>query len=483
MRRGFIATLRLSTIFALLLAAVPAVAMAQEGPPPPPEGAEVVAAGLAGPMGVIVDPDGNIWVITSGTGGETEVEGMGSDGAPMIALMGNSAEIIKIDAATGEQTVVATMPSVVAGEETEGGNRLALLDGKLYATGIGWHPALIPATAEEPFPGTGGVYEVGADGTVTEVAPLWQMERDEDPAAGEMDNHPYGVTAGSDGMLYVTDAGANALWKVDPATGETTTVAAFEPLEGVFPNPAYNNEMLRDAVPTAAVEMDGVWYVSLLTGAPFLPGTAKVIKIDADGVQSDFATGLTMLTDLQAGPDGNLYAVQFAMFGEQGPMPFSGAIVRVGEGDSSTVVVPGLLVPTSIAFNPDGDAFVTSLTGDVWKFAGFTAMEGMSMADYSTWVAEMSAAMAPPVDAAAAPAEGDAAAAAPAESTEAAAPAEADAGAAAPAESTEAAADAPAPETMPVTGGETALPGVLVAVLAVVAVVAGMALFGRRSAA
>jgi hypothetical protein len=274
-------------------------------------------------------------------------------------------------------------------------------------------------------------------------------------------------------MLYVTDAGANALWQVDPATGEMATVAAFEPLEGVFPNPAYNNEMLRDAVPTAAVEMDGAWYVSLLTGAPFLPGTAKVIKIDADGVQSDFATGLTMLTDMQAGPDGNLYAVQFAMFGEQGPMPFSGAIVRVGEGDSSTVVVPGLLVPTSIAFNPEGDAFVTSLTGDVWKFAGFTAMEGMSMADYSTWVAEMSAAMAPPADAAAAPAE----------STEAAAPAEGDAAAAAPAESTDAAADAPAPDTMPVTGGETALPGVLVAVLAVVAVVAGMAFFGRRSAA
>ena len=112
---------------------------------------------------------------------------------------------------------------------------------------------------------------------------------------------------------------------------------------GALPNPAYNNEMLRDAVPTAAVELDGAWYVSLLTGAPFLPGTAKVIKIDADGVQSDFATGLTMLTDMQAGPDGNLYAVQFAMFGEQGPMPFSGAIVRVGEGDSSTVVVPGLL--------------------------------------------------------------------------------------------------------------------------------------------
>jgi hypothetical protein len=89
-------------------------------------------------------------------------------------------------------------------------------------------------------------------------------------------------------------------------------------------------------------------------------------------------------------------------------------------------------------------------------------MEGMSMADYSTWAAEMAAAMAPPADAAVAPAEGDAAA---------------------PAEGSDAAADAPAPETMPVTGGETALPSVLVAVLAVVAVVAGMALFGRRRAA
>ena len=33
-----------------------------------------IAGGFNGPMGVLVDPDGNVWVIDSGLGGDTEVE-------------------------------------------------------------------------------------------------------------------------------------------------------------------------------------------------------------------------------------------------------------------------------------------------------------------------------------------------------------------------------------------------------------------------
>jgi sugar lactone lactonase YvrE len=86
-----------------------------------------------------------------------------------------------------------------------------------------------------------------------------------------------------------------------------------------------------------------------------------------------------MLTDLRMGPDGNLYAVQFGLFTEQGPQPNSGAIVRVQEGDASEVVMDGLSFPTSIDFDAEGNAYVTINgvgapgSGQVVKFAELAA--------------------------------------------------------------------------------------------------------------
>jgi hypothetical protein len=125
--------------------------------------------------------------------------------------------------------------------------------------------------------------------------------------------------------------------------------------------------------------------VSLLPGFPFLPGSAKVVKVTPDGQVSDYATGLTMLTDLKTGPDGNLYAVQIGIFTEQGPTPNSGAIIRVKEGDASEEVVSGLSFPTAIAFNDAGDAYVTLNgigapgSGEVVMYAGLTSQAGTAI--------------------------------------------------------------------------------------------------------
>ncbi len=158
----------------------------------------------------------------------------------------------------------------------------------------------------------------------------------------------------------MADAGVNDLLKVDPTTGETELVAVFAGLPGPFPNPARGDAMEVDPVPTGiAFDADGNAYVSLLSGFPFVPGSAKVLAVDASGNVSDYATGLTMLTDLRSAPDGQLYAVQFGIFGEQGPTPNSGAVIRIQEGDASEVVVDGLAFPTSLDFDPDGNAYVT----------------------------------------------------------------------------------------------------------------------------
>jgi LPXTG-motif cell wall-anchored protein len=285
----------------------------------------------------------------------------------------------------GTQTVAGNLPSVLTGEEASGGNRLALLNGTLYATSGAWIESIGP----EPMPNMAAVVKIDG-GQVTQMANTWTLENSQNPDGTIKESHPYGLTAGPDGMLWVADAGANDLLKVDPATGNVTLVATFGGVPSPLPNPARGNAMESDPVPTGiAFDPTGTAYVSFLPGFPFLPGSAKVVKVSASGQVSDYATGLTMITDLRAGPDGNLYAVQLGQFTEQGPVPNTGAILRVKEGDASEVVASGLSFPTSIDFNAAGDAYLTINgvgapgSGQVVKFAGLTSQAGSPMAPMS----------------------------------------------------------------------------------------------------
>jgi hypothetical protein len=186
-------------------------------------------------------------------------------------------------------------------------------------------------------------------------------------------------------MLWIVDSGGNALYRGDPSDGTIELVAVFDALPGVFPSPTRGGEMLADPVPTGiAFDDDGNALVSLLSGAPFVPGSAKVIQVTPDGEQSEYATNLTMLTDLRRGPDGEFYAIQFAVFTDQGPTPNSGALVRVQEGDASEVVVEGLSFPTSVDFNADGDAYIAINgvgapgSGQVIRVDNVTGMTGQA---------------------------------------------------------------------------------------------------------
>jgi len=285
---------------------------------------------------------------------------------------------VVVVASDGSQTVAASLPSILVGQEATGGARLALLDGTVYATSGIW----LGVVSDEALPNSAAVVKI-ADGAATEVARVWELEKSQNPDPNILDSHPYGITAGPDGSLYVADAGGNSLIKVDPTSGQTDLVTVFGGLPGPFPNPNRGGAMETDPVPTAvAFDGDGNIYVSLLPGFPFLPGSAKVVKVTADGQVSDYATGLTMVTDLRSGPDGLLYAVQMGQFTEQGPVPNSGAIVRIGEGDTSETIISGLSFPTSIDFTAEGDAYVSTNgvgapgSGELVLFEGVTSMEG-----------------------------------------------------------------------------------------------------------
>ena len=104
-----------------------------------PEGGEVIAEGLNGPMGVLVDPNGDIWAIDSGMGGDEPLQVFNPEAGGIVnATLGNTARIVKISAADGTLTDVATLPSLGFEGGASGGNRLALVDGTLYATVGEW---------------------------------------------------------------------------------------------------------------------------------------------------------------------------------------------------------------------------------------------------------------------------------------------------------------------------------------------------------
>jgi DNA-binding beta-propeller fold protein YncE len=330
-----------------------------------------VATGLNGPMGVLVAPDGSVWVIDSGMGGEQEFT-MNSieTGEPITAYVGDTARIVQV-MPDGSSQDVAMLPSILNGQEATGGARLALLDGTLYVTTGVWMEGIAP----ERMPLQASIVKL-ENGQVVEVGNTWDIEASTNPDGFIQESHPYDLTAGPDGMLWIADAGSNTLLKLDPKSGTVTTAATFAGIAGPMPNPARGNAMESDPVPTGVVVMDdGTAYVSMLPGFPFIPGSAKVVMVAPDGTVTDYAMGLTMVTDLTQGPDGNLYAVQMGVFTEQGPTPNSGALVRIKNG-ATEEVLSGLSFPTAVAFNDAGDAYVTINgvgapgSGEVHMFAG-----------------------------------------------------------------------------------------------------------------
>ena len=316
------------------------------------EAARTVMSGLNGPQGVLVTADGSVWVIDMGVGGDEKVRLPN----PMTGEMadyqfGETAQIVRLDS-DGTQSAVAKLPSLYVGPgDGAGGARLAVLDGTVYAT--------IGALSADPLPMMASVVRI-EDGRAVELTNTWAFESSHNPDGLHLESNPYALAVGPHRSLWVTDAAGNALLKIDPATGQIEVAAVFKGVPSHIPHPSRGGAMETDPVPTGvAFDEDGNTYVSLLPGFPFVPGSGKVVRVASDGEVTDYATGLTMLTDLRTGPDGYLYAVSIGRFTEQGPVPNTGAVIRVREGTASEEVLSGLSFPTSIDFSASGDAYVT----------------------------------------------------------------------------------------------------------------------------
>jgi hypothetical protein len=156
----------------------------------------------------------------------------------------------------------------------------------------------------------GKLLEVKGYNRVKVIADAWKFERDVNPDAqlGNplIDSNPVDVLEDR-GRFVMADAGGNSVIRTDHR-GKLQALTIFPNL----PNPLPFGPPAYQAVPTGVVEgPDGYYYVSQLTGFPFPAGGAKVFRVNPHtGAYTVYASGFTMIMDLDFGDDGTLYVLE-----------------------------------------------------------------------------------------------------------------------------------------------------------------------------
>ena len=354
-----------SVVTALALPAFLAgnMAVAQDGPPPMPANCVPIAQGLMDPRGIVVADDGTVYIAEAGIGGDEEVFAIAGEGTPASAepltTRGLTGQITKI-APDGTTSVLASgLPSYVFGTEFVGPAGAVLVDTTLYVAVGGPGPG---TPAIEPIANQNSVVAINTEtGEITPIADINTYELTKNPDPNALDSNVFGIAAG-DGVLYVADAGGNAVYKIDLATNELSLFAVIPgiPMPG-FANEARGGAEEIDPVPTSiVVNEDGSLLVGLLSGGPFPPGAAGYYPVAADGTVGELVSGMTMVMDLERGPDGLVYSTSFASDLIAGN-PF-GSVSRVNDDGTISVVVPALFLGSGLGFAADGGLYVNALS-------------------------------------------------------------------------------------------------------------------------
>jgi streptogramin lyase len=184
---------------------------------------------------------------------------------------------------------------------------------------------------------------------------------------GVVESHPY-ATASANGVTYVADAGANAVFAVS-ATGAVSTVAVIEPAkvkitrkiqkQADLPSCLVGRRLSLESVPTdVEVGPGNQLYVSNLSGGPEdgrFGSNGAVSRIDlATGAVSKVVDGLASPVGVAVSPTGDVYVADL----------FPGAIAEVAAGTSTLTTYAEVPFPGAVEWTPTGLlATATSLPG------------------------------------------------------------------------------------------------------------------------
>ena len=303
-----------------------------------------VASGLHGPMGIESDNQGNIWVSEAGTdtadaNGDThnntgKVIVITPDGTKHDAII-NLASYANLNSGELQGTVHILL---------DGGTLYVLSGDYLYLADVSnFKPGDAPIDANT-LPKE-NIFSV-----------ISQIPSNNNP---DHDSHPYNLTKGPDGDLYITDAGANAIIHRE-GVNSYSILAEIPPV----PNPSFPGlgGPTVQSVPTS-INYDGnSFIVTTLTGFPFPQKQAAIYSVSMSGDVSVYQTGFTMLVDQETGRQSKHIVVQHAASFNpaSGFESNSGSLIWV-DGTTQEILADGLNMPVGIEQVNDHTWYVASL--------------------------------------------------------------------------------------------------------------------------
>ena len=309
---------------------------------------ETVAIGLDNPRGVAYNPvDDAIYVATTGRGGK-RCQGEGEE----AMCLGTTGRIVRV-AANGRKTTVARGMFSLAGQ---GGPFAAGLHGVSVApdgTVFGVTGSSTPGdVAGFPRPVRSKVGRVfrASGGAFSAVARVDRLEhrRNLDNVKGDKNSNPYAMLALAANHQIVVDAGANAVLEV--RDGKVSLLS-------LIPNRRGGR---RQSVPSSiALGPDGAYYVGELAESSG-PGKARVWRVPAEGgTATVYRSGFTTISGVAFDGDGNLFVTE--MFVNR---RFGGRLVRVAPDGSRSVLagVKKLTAPTGAAVDSTGAVYVSNFS-------------------------------------------------------------------------------------------------------------------------
>jgi hypothetical protein len=338
---------------------------------PGPSAGELLASGLS-TTGATIGPDGALYIAQPGTGGDIAItlpadlaEEFGTD----TGYFGFTGSVARVDPETGEVTTAASgLPSgaLEHGGEGAGATDVAFIGDTMYVLMAGGHNYVGGAAADSP----NGVYRYEGDDEWTVIVDLSEFN-DENPVAfgdAAPGGNPFSFTPRGSGFI-ISDGNYNRVLHAG-VDGSVDVLVTFD-----------------NVVPTGTESgTSGPVFITQFSAFPHAPGSSKLQQIGyPTGNTVDLATG-TQLIDVEIGPGGKLYVLSFGEPSEdpEGPpaVPGSGAI-QVLDGGELKTVVSGFFIPTSLDIIGD-TAFVSGLTGDVYKVDGLSGIEPQEPAPQPT---------------------------------------------------------------------------------------------------
>ncbi len=292
-------------------------------------GVVTLARGLISPLGLDTDASGRVWVAESGTGK--------NDGR------------VSIISADGKiNPVITGFDSGIFQGEVDGLSHLLFADGVLY----------ILHSSGKLYKASVGSFKIGDPPLLAKDIPFEDIGTfvAAQPAADNPDkaSHPYEMTIGPSGDLFIADAAANVITRRVKGTG---ALSIFANIPGIK-NPTPVGPPAIQSVPTGVVYDGQNLLVSTLLGFPFPAGNAIVYQVTPAGVVSVYQSGFNSMTgiDLNPGP----VVLEYGTFGATGWTPSTGRLVRVNK-PGTTVLATGLNLPTALKKINANSYYVISL--------------------------------------------------------------------------------------------------------------------------